>query len=188
PIPIVGLIASSNFPDIISIAWGESPEKDIIKYNLYSASSPSGKYEKIAEVNGTSYNDVVKQSGILKYYKVTSTDKDNLESQMQDIPTQGSTLSAPSRPKIVDAFMSEKSVHLKWQPTDARATSYILIKTTTSGLFAQDTLEITDIRKSEYIDSAISPNVKYEYQLVSVDKDGLRSNPTNSISFKLEAN
>ena len=103
PGQINGLQATTNLPKKIQLSWGASESIDVVQYNIYRANSATGYYTKIktAPADHNRFDDVVDEDGKIYFYKITSLDKDGLESKKDELtPTMGSTLSKPNTPRI----------------------------------------------------------------------------------------
>jgi fibronectin type 3 domain-containing protein len=187
PVPVIRVQATNNIPDAIVISWSKNPETDLDYYKIYRASSPTGSYKYHVKTKDTSYTDAINGSAQIKYYKITSVDKDGLESLMSDVPAQGSTVEAPETPTIVSANASNNQVSITFKPTDRRTVSYLIIKTTQTGILTKSSEEITNITSTKFVDHNIQPNTKYSYEIMSIDTNGMKSKPTNTIEFDIKA-
>lgn len=188
PVPVLDVRATNKLQGSIVISWSENPETDLMHYKVYRASSPSGSYSAIAKVKDTTFTDSIEENGVVKYYKVTAVDKDGLESLQGDVPAQGSTIEKPKTPSIVSTHMSDNQINIVFMPTDQRTVSYTIIKTTKSGFLNKTTEEITNYTSTNFVDHNVQPDTKYSYEIYSVDANGVKSEPTDSITFDIKAN
>ena len=177
---------TNNLPRMIKISWDISPVKDLGYYNVYRSKSPNGLYEYYAKLNNTTFTDEIAEDGKVYYYRVTAVDKDDLESSLNSQPLQGSTLAKPSTPSEFQAKINNKIAQLQWQNRDPRVTSYVVVKTTKTGWFSREVIEIKDIKEAYFTDANIKPNVSYVYEVSSIDSNGLRSLPTEAIDVRYE--
>ena len=72
------------------------------------------------------YSDIVNEDGKSYFYKVSSVDKDGLESDLNINPSMGTTLPKLSKPIITLAQIQGERAILNWQPGDRRAVSYVV--------------------------------------------------------------
>jgi hypothetical protein len=187
PVPVIRVQATSNIPDAIVLSWSKNPEPDLDYYKIYRASSPTGSYNYHVKTKENSYTDVIKGSAQIKYYKITAVDKDGLESMKSDVPAQGSTVEQPDTPAIVSANASDNQITIVFKPTDQRTASYMIIKTTQTGLLTKSSEEITNVTSTRFVDNNIQANAKYSYVIMSVDVNGIKSKPTDEIEFDIKA-
>lgn len=189
PLPpqIKNITASNNLPHAITLSWEASEIKDLSHYNIYRAISPNGIFSYHVKLEGITFTDTVNEDGKFYFYKVTAVDKDGLESALSSVAAQGSTLSKPQTPIAYDGKIVDKAVELQWSNNDPRTVSYSITKTTKKSWISRESVDINNIMEPRFRDSDIKPGTGYLYEIMSVDKDGLRSLPTKAIEFDYEA-
>jgi len=62
-----------------------------------------------------------------------------------------------------------------------------VIKTTKINWIKRESVDINNIKDTKFHDSDIKPNVGYIYEIARVDKDGIRSLPTQGIELIYES-
>lgn len=188
PLPpeIKNTTATSNLPKAIALSWEPSPITDLDHYNIYRSSTSDGKYAYHVKLNDTRFTDTIKEDGALYFYKITAVDKDDLESPQSAPIVQGSSLTKPLTPITFDGKISPNGVDLQWVSNDPRGVSYTVIKTTKKSWIDRESIEINSIADTKFHDGDIKPNVEYLYEVISVDKDGIRSLPTPAITLHYE--
>ncbi|MDD2829132.1 MAG: hypothetical protein PHW18_06120 [Sulfuricurvum sp.] len=189
PLPpeIKGVSATTNLPKAISLKWEPSSlGSDLSHYNIYRSTSSNGIYEYRVKLTETTFTDTTKGDGEPFYYKVTAVDKDGLESPMGSIITQGVSLPKPHTPIAYDGRIGASGVDLQWTSSDPRIISYTVIKTTKTSWIGRESIEINNIKETKFQDPNTTPNVGYIYQVMGVDKDGIRSLPTEGIELMYE--
>lgn len=188
PLPpeIKNITATSDLPKAIALSWEPSAINDLAHYNIYRASTSNGIYSYHVKLNEPNFTDTIKEDGAVFFYKVTAVDKDGLES-LQSTPTvQGSSLVKPKTPTSFDGKISPNGVDLTWANSDPRAVSYTVIKTTKKSWIDRLLVEINNITDTQFHDSDVNPNIEYLYEIISVDKDSIRSLPTLPIPLHYE--
>jgi hypothetical protein len=188
PRQIANLNATKDLPKKIQLSWDKSETKDIVSYNIYRASSATGKFTKIAKapVKHNRFDDNIQQDGKIYFYKITTVDKDNLESKLQELkPTMGSTLSKPKVPQITLAQIQGNKMILNWEAGDKRATSYNIFKIAKEGWNSSKEKLIPNIKALRFEDSDVVRGVEYSYSIQAVDKNGLVSKKTEAVTTKL---
>ena len=189
PLPpeIKQITATTNLPKAIALKWEPSTLEDFSHYNIYRAANPEAKYTYHVKLVETSFTDTTKEDGEAFYYKVTAVDKDGLESPMGSNITQGISLPKPLTPIAYDGKINANGVDLQWSSNDPRIVSYTVIKTTKINWIKRESVDISNIKETKFHDSDIKPNVGYIYEISGVDKDGLRSLPTQGIELVYES-
>ncbi|MDR1006984.1 MAG: hypothetical protein LBL65_00265 [Campylobacteraceae bacterium] len=171
--PIVdNLKASRDLPRKIAILWDASTN-DIAHYNVYRANFSNLFYTLLLTTKATSYEDTIKDDGAARYYYVTVTDKDGLESPRQAAPVMGVTLEAPSSPSINVIRHDASNVLLGWNDNSARAERYRIERTSKSG-----TLIYTNVMHNTFVDKDVMPGIEYSYTVYAIDVNGLVSKPS----------
>ncbi|MDO9207267.1 MAG: hypothetical protein Q7T91_03340 [Sulfuricurvum sp.] len=189
PLPpeIKQIIATTNLPKAIALKWEPSTLEDFSHYNIYRAANPEAKYTYHVKLVETSFTDTTKEDGEAFYYKVTAVDKDGLESPVGSTITQGISLAKPQTPIAYDGKINANGVDLQWSSSDPRIISYTVIKTTKISWINRVSVEINNIKETKFHDSDIKPNTGYIYEVLGVDKDGIRSLPTQGIELVYES-
>ena len=187
PLPklVQNIKASTNLPKQIELKWAVAPEVDFSHYNIYRSESEHGDFEYYVKIKKNRFVDKIPKESVSYFYKITSVDKDGLESRKGDIAIQGTTLSKPSIPVFVESSLTNNSkVSLSWKATDSRAQSYVIVKTTQMSFFKKKIEEIVKIESTHYVDEDITPDTAYTYQIISVDENNIRSLASKAVELE----
>jgi fibronectin type 3 domain-containing protein len=76
---------------------------------------------------------------------------------------------------------------LQWRNTDPRTVSYTVVKTTKTSWISRESIDINNITTTSFRDTDLRPDTDYLYEILSVDKNGIRSLPTQAIELRYEA-
>ncbi|MFV0482329.1 MAG: fibronectin type III domain-containing protein [Campylobacteraceae bacterium] len=175
--PIVeNLKATRDEPKRVVISWSPSSKEDIAYYKVYRASSLNLFYSYLAKTNDTTFEDLLNDNGVARYYYVTAVDKDELESPRQVQPAMGTTLAVPDAPIINVVKQDGRSILLGWSDSSNRAVKYNITKKHKDG-----SLVLTNISSNSYIDSDVLSGVEYTYTIVAIDAFGLSSKSSEKI-------
>jgi len=190
PLPgqISKLEATRELPKKIQLSWGKSKTPDVVSYNIYRASSANGFYSKIAKAHAehNRFDDVIQEDGAIYFYKITTVDKDALESNIKEVtPVMGSTLEKPRVPQITLSQIQGNKVILNWISTDDRTVSYNIYKTTKTSWASSKERLIPNVQGLRFEDPDVVRGVEYSYTLQAVDMHGLVSDKTEEVSTKL---
>ena len=188
PAPVTSINASQGKAGVIKVSWKDENRANIVYYQVYRASSESGRYRVVADrLNTTQYSDKVAKPSQQYFYKVIGINKDNLGGELKAVKAAaGTTIDAPRGPKNLVAMVENATVQLTWKSTDKRTVSYIVTKEISKGFLSSETKEFKNIKKTLMIDSSLKHGEEYTFSVVSVDKNGLKSAPSNSVVVKLE--
>jgi len=103
----LGLSASTSLPRKIELHWQISSNPDVVYYNIYRSSDAKGGYKVIAEKvdkNLDSFVDKINKNGVIKFYKITTVDKDGLETELNTIPPVITTQTLAPGPPTISPF------------------------------------------------------------------------------------
>ncbi len=189
PLPpeIRNITSTNDLPRAIKLSWEPSSIPDLSHYNIYRSATPNGAFEYHVKLESTSFTDTITEDGKFYFYKVTAVDKDGLESLLSSVATQGSTLSKPQTPIAYEGKIVNKATELQWKNTDPRTVSFTVIKTTKTSWISRESIDINNIIEPSFRDTDIRADVSYLYEIMSVDKNGIRSLPTQAIELRYEA-
>lgn len=189
PLPpeIRNITSTNDLPRAINLKWDPSPISDLSHYNIYRSSTPNGSFNYHVKLETTTFTDNITEDGKFYFYKITAVDKDGLESLQTPVATQGSTLSKPQTPIAYEGKIVNKAVDLQWKNTDPRTVNYTVVKTTKTSWITRESIDINNITETSFHDADIKPDTGYLYEIMSVDKNGIRSLPTQAIELSYEA-
>ncbi len=181
PNAVINIKATIDQPQKIILSW-TTPEdiSDIAYYYIYSSDNQDKYFSKLvkARADTNTYSHTIPANGKMKFYKITTVDKDELESSKNVASVLGKTLNEPSRPIITLAQIQDDQVILNWKSADARAVSYNIYKNIKEGMFSKKTVVINNINDVRFEDKDIVRGVTYEYSIEAIDKFGLLSKKT----------
>jgi len=182
------ITASNGKPGVITLRWSDNNRADARSYQIYRATSKTGSYKLIAkDVKTMRYEDKVSKPSKKYFYKVVALSKDGLVGDLKEVsPAMGTTLDAPRAPTNLVAMVQNATVQLTWKSSDARVVSYRVIKETSKGFMSSETKVFKNIKKRLMIDSSLKKGETYTFSVVSVDKNGIVSAPSNSVHVTLE--
>lgn len=190
PLPLAptNIEATTNEPRKIIVRWEPSEQEDKVGYNIYVSDSADGSFGRLqqAKRDDNTFVHMINNDNVTKYYKITTVDKDDLESdiKLQSV-TMGRTLSAPSQPVITLAQINADKVILNWTKGDDRAVSYNIYKTIKRGFFESETKVIKNVADLRVEDEDIVRGVEYQYAIQAVDEHNLVSEKTSSTSLSM---
>ncbi len=187
PAGVLSLEATKNLPRKIALIWEASQAPDIVSYNIYRSINSNSFFRKIKTVNAQtlSYEDFINTDGKVYFYKVSSVDKDGLESDLNINSSMGVTLNKLDKPIITLAQIQDEKAILNWQAGDKRAVAYIVHKTIKEGFLNSKTIKYENIIDLRFEDTDIVRGVEYNYAIQSVDKDGILSEITDKTELVL---
>ena len=188
PAEITQVVASTELPKKIQINWKSSDAKDFLIYRVYRSTSINGTYESIADTKNNSFVDVIKEDGKEYFYRISVFDTDKLESINSNHTALGRTLVKPATPSLVEAKLVNGKVKISWISSDTRAKSYTIEKTYSKSFLESTIEDFENIKGNEFVDSEIVGGKTYYYKIFAIDANGIKSEPSMDIKFKVEDN
>ena len=188
PKSVSQITASHGKPGLITIRWKDQNRAKATTYQVYRATSQTGSYKLIAKnIKTMHYKNKVTKPSQKYFYKVVSVTKDGLVGSLTEVtPAMGTTIDAPRGPSNLVAMVQNATVQLTWKSSDARVVSYTVTKEISKGFMSSETKVFKNIKKRLMIDSSLKKGEEYTFSVVSVDKNGIVSAPSNSVHVKLE--
>lgn len=177
--------ATQNEIGKIMLRWSSDPNHKARYFNIYRAEEENGYYDYYAKVSKQVFTDKPGTNGIRYFYKVSVVDKDGLESP-PSAAVSGMNKPAPAAPELLGLALKDNAVVIRWKSADARTVSYELVKLTRSGWFETKKAVFRDLKTDSFTDVNVVPGQEYEYAVIAVDKDGMRSMPSESRSISIE--
>ena len=177
PPEVSNIQASRNLPKEIKVTWDKSSAKDFAQYYVYRSQRVNGDYELIAKLINNYFTDKVNEDGKQYFYRVSTIDKDGLESQHNENSIQGLTLVKPNAPVILEVKLVNNKVVLVWSKIDPRTVKYIISKRYKKGWFDELTQDFK-VSGTKFIDSNIEPDVTYHYKIYGIDSNSIQSEPS----------
>lgn len=189
PAPIQDIQASTNLVRSIQITWREAPDTQGVSKKYYKILySANGKdYKHLATTNQTQYTHKLKdkEDGLSYYYQVILLGDNGLQGHLSSSPAKGSSLPPPGTPIHFNGKILDNKAMLSWQnPNDERIVGYIVYRRE-AGLWSQS-MRFVDIYDTKFVDKEMNKDKVYSYSVASIDKNGIESEPTQSISLSLK--
>lgn len=186
PKQLTKITATTDLPRKIEIKWEKTDSTDFSNYNLYRATNVNGSYKLILSLKKNFYTDVIEEDGKQYFYRVSVVDNDGLESEHKNYSIQGTTLIKPKAPALVEVKLVKGKVKISWSKSDGRVKSYTVQKKYKKSFIDNAVVDYEKITNNEFIDSEIEPDKVYYYKIFSVDKDGIKSEPSIEVELKTD--
>ncbi|MDQ7044757.1 MAG: hypothetical protein Q9M32_02425 [Sulfurimonas sp.] len=183
PLSVSNIVATKNLPKQIKLTWDATQIKDFANYNVYRADSIDGSYKLVLKAQSLEFIDKLEEDGKDYFYRVSTVDKDGLESVHDIKSIHGKTLSKPITPSLVEVQMQGNSLELNWKSNSDRVKSFIVKKKSKFSWIDTSSEEFTDIKGTSFIDTTVAPETTYYYEVYSVDEFGIKSEPSIEVKY-----
>ncbi|MFA6191127.1 MAG: hypothetical protein WC665_02145 [Sulfurimonas sp.] len=183
PKSVANINATKDLPRKIKVSWNTVPSADgFISYNVYRSDKIDGSYKLAKNMKDTVFIDLINEDGKSYFYRVSSVDKDGLESDNDKLSVLGQTLAKTNAPLISEAKIVDNKIIISWVGTDPTVISYTVVKKQ-KGWFSSSTDEFVGIHDNTFVDSAIEPETTYIYKVYGVDNNTIKSDPSIETKF-----
>jgi uncharacterized protein len=181
PIPINAAYATKDIPKQIVVTWDAPEQKEFANFRVYRAEKTDGSYKIVIDTQEKKLVDKIDEDGAVRYYKVTTIDKDGLESIALNVAT-GLTKALPSTPRFTFAGIRENKIVLTWTIDEKSELTYRVTKKW-GNLLNRSQLTFSDIKGFSFEDKDVQLGLTYSYYIESIDKDGLASKPSQEVEL-----
>jgi len=173
----IGLISKSDSLGIVRLNWELGKDNDLKGYNVYFSNRIDGVFSILntSIIRDTIFADTISLNSLSRhlYYSVVAIDlRDNMSDFSDKVQVVRYDTIPPGPAVFVDYTTNESGILIKWQPSSSRdlAKTELYRKTESN-----DFIKIKEFQKAEisYLDRDTKPEIKYTYQLISVDGFGL---------------
>lgn len=183
PKQVESILATDNLPKQIMLVWSKTDIVDFAHYNVYRSTRIDGRYKLIVSPQETKFVDEIQKDGQDYFYRVSTVDKDGLESKHGVNSVHGKTLDKPITPSLVEAKMVGDNLEINWSSSDPRVKSFIVTKSAKKSWFDSTSEEFIDIKSKSFVDTSIAPETTYTYEVYSVDEFSIKSDPSIEIKY-----
>ena len=183
-LPKVSKISYTKDRNQVAINWNRVDNDKIKGY--YLTRSDNGKFKLIAKINDpdiTFYDDRGLKPKSHYVYQIATFDRNG-------VPSKGLKLDAYTRPNIEsvvglrnDNLKQQGKIKFSFTPNENERISGYLIQKYNGQKFI--TIAKLDSRlKTEFLDTDLKNGVNYEYRVIAVSYDGLKSAPSSVLNIK----
>ena len=145
----------------VTVKWAKI--SGATKYEVYRATSKSGKYTRVTTTTKTSYNDATGTAGKTYYYKVRAIcDKEAAASADSAVKSRTRDLASPK----AKVSLKSKKPYVSWDKVEGAAKYQVYRATSKNGTYKL----VSTTTNRYYKDSKASKNKTYYYKVVAVCK------------------
>ncbi len=178
--PIEGVSATTHLPRQIQLAW--QPHPKATSYRIYADMQNNGRYTLIATTQKTSYTHTLQNHGQNVAYQIVGVDMYGFDGERLGEPIVGATLSRPATPTITSSQVQGNTIAITWAaPSDGRAVKYALYRRDSQ---TNRNNRYNNIKTTQFIDKEAKRGIDYSYSVVSIDKFGIESPQSGSVTLQ----
>lgn len=163
---VTGLYANKQSQSTITVKWSK-PAGAIYGYEVYMATSKSGKYTKIATINSgntISYKKTKLSAGKVYYFKVRAFTKVGSSKKYGEYSKILSTSTKTKTPKISKLSAGKRSITVKWNKISGATGYEVYMATSKSGKYTK-IVNITKGSKISYKKTGLKKGKRYYFKV-----------------------
>ncbi|MGH2326753.1 fibronectin type III domain-containing protein [Campylobacter taeniopygiae] len=175
----------------IAFEWEPLYDDNIQGFYLYRSSDEDPQFKLVATIKDkfqTHYVDTNLKPNTKYYYKMRSFDNQGHPSEDGKI-FEASTMPRLEAIPFVQAITNlPNRIKLIWRPhPDLRVNSYIIERSKSNEDNFKKIAEVKNRLSAEYIDKDLKPNENFNYQIIAVSFDGIKSEPSQVLNSTSKA-
>ena len=183
PRAVENIRATKNLPKQIKLIWERVVVEDFSHYNIYRAERIDGNYDLVLKAQDLEFVDKIEEDGKNYFYRVSTVDKDDLQSEYTLKSAHGKSLSKPITPSLVEAQMLGDNLEINWNSTDPRVKTFVVRKKSKFSWINITNEDFVGIKGTSFIDTSVAPETTYTYEVYSVDEFGIVSEPSIQVKY-----
>jgi uncharacterized protein len=186
PTGLHGVIDSSG---VVTLQWDLGPERDIDGYHIYFSNRFNGVFSIISNdlVRDTTFQDSISLNSLTKevFYRIVAVDVRGNYSDFSDMVRVIRPDTIPPGPAIFTKYeVREQGIYMEWHPSRS---SDVIIHHLYRSMDGEAFILIDSFinrNENQYLDTIVSPDVRYTYRILAVDDSGLQSTSVQDVSVK----
>ncbi|MBZ7946024.1 fibronectin type III domain-containing protein [Campylobacter sp. RM9939] len=175
----------------IAFEWEPLYDDNIQGFYLYRCSDEDPQFKLIATIKDkfqTHYVDTNLKPNTKYYYKMRSFDNQGHLSEDGKIFEVSTMPRLEAIPYVQAITNLPNRIKLIWRPhPDLRVNSYIIERSKSNEDNFKKIAEVQNRLSAEYIDKDLKPNENFNYQIIAVSFDGIKSEPSQVLNSTSKA-
>lgn len=190
-LPKIETLKSLSDTSNIAFEWEPLYNDNIQGFYLYRSSNPNTEFKLIATIKDkfqTHYVDTKLEPNTKYYYMMRSFNNQG------HISEEGKIIEANTAPRLeaipfIQAVTSlPNRIKLIWRPhPDPRVSSYIVERAKSDEKEFKKIAEVKNRLSAEYIDGGLKPEENFNYRVIAVSFDGVKSEPSSVLNSTSKA-
>ncbi|MCW1360219.1 ferrous iron transporter A [Campylobacter jejuni] len=190
-LPKIENLKSMSDMSNVAFEWQPLYDQNIDGFYLYRSSEQKPEFKLVAQIKNkfqTHYVDDDLEPGTKYYYTLKTFNN------QKHISEQGAVVEVMTEPRFDSVTFAQAITNLPgktkliWRPhTDLRVKSYIIERSRSAENKFEKIAEVRNRLNAEYIDENLKPNESFDYRIICVTFDGIKSNPSQIINSTTKA-
>lgn len=181
PAAPIGVTATIDSTGKVVLKWLPNAEKDLWGYKVFRTLTPGAEPAILVDTvwKQNTFNDTLslKMMNRRVYYSVSALDLRNNQSVLSKlVMVEKPDIIPPSPPVFKNYILKERSVFIEWiNSTDDDVADNILFRKENNSTEWKKVFSTKNTGISQYTDTGVAADKKYNYKLVAKDSSGLES-------------
>ncbi|WP_028585923.1 fibronectin type III domain-containing protein [Desulfogranum mediterraneum] len=183
PAAVAGVVPSRQLVKKVELSWQANQEKDIRAYEIYRGELADNLDQRVGTVAAGQhrFKDGSLGDGQSYWYAVRAIDHDGLKGKFSPA-VRATTKPRPAPPVGLEVEQLEQGLRLQWQHNrEEDIARYLVISVGFLNQEVGQTATNTLLLKKQ-----LEQGKEYRFQVMAVDRDGLRSDHSTTASIRLE--
>lgn len=185
-----GLKVNVDSTGIAKLSWAPNHENDLLGYKIYRSNFSSTEFSEInhSVLFITSYSDRlnIKTLSAKVFYKLAAFDKRMNRSHYSTVvEAELPDVIPPQPPQFKEIRPDSSGIFLAWNKSSSGdVICHQLQRKVVDSTLWKNIRSFNEKDSSFYLDLKLNQKLKYQYQLIAIDKNGLRSAPSITVMGK----
>lgn len=175
-----GLTGTIDSNGVVHLRWNLNVERHLQGYRVLWANDPRHEFTQRTPfpIDDTTFTDTVNVKTMTEYvyYRIAAVSSRFVHSEPSPMLALRRPDKLPPEPSVfTDVRVNDSTVALSWATSTSEDLASQVVSRRKMGEPAWEDLATLGRTANDYVDSAITKNVMYEYRLTAIDSSGLRA-------------
>ena len=175
---------------IVHITWKENIEPDFLGYRVFRGFLKNEEPSQItvSPITQNSFVDTVtvKNLNAEVFYSIVAVDKRHNHSEKSEVLIlEKPDVIPPTAPVFSGYKIKEGKVIIEWIPSSEEKATHVLLRENLTENKEREIVFSTNDSVRQYMDTKLKSNNRYRYHIKAIDKSGLTSLPSTSLTIEM---
>ncbi|HTH56130.1 MAG TPA: hypothetical protein VL728_08780 [Cyclobacteriaceae bacterium] len=184
-----GLKVKIDTTGIAKLSWAPNHEIDLLGYKIYRSNFAKAEFSEVSHstISDTYYSDSVNVKSLTAkvFYKLAAFDKRmNRSFYSAIVECELPDILPPQPPTIKEIRPESSAIEISWNPSPSEDLLFYELERKNEDSIHWRVIKVFSGNDSVFRDDNFTGGSIYEYRLRSIDKNNLKSIPSNSVQIK----
>lgn len=186
PAPPTGIVGKIDTNGVVQFSWNRNQEIDVLGYKIFFSNRYDGVYSVLTNeyIRDTVYIDTISLSTLTEdiFYRVVAADvRDNVSNFSQFTQIRKPDILPPGPSVFATYEAKDNFINLTWNPSATHdvVTQHLYRKSEKESEW--NAIATFGKEENQYRDTALGPNLYYQYRIIAEDNSGLTSKTARDV-------